>query len=66
MDEKMVGITELRKKWDEYIRRVTEGETITITDHNKPFARLIPAKLPHGSKLLEVSIKKAIISNTTR
>jgi prevent-host-death family protein len=39
-----VGIRELKSKLGEYLRRVKAGETITVTEHGKTIARIIPAK----------------------
>jgi prevent-host-death family protein len=37
-----VGIRELRQNLSVYLRRVSEGERFTITDHNRPVASLAP------------------------
>jgi prevent-host-death family protein len=37
-----VGIRELRDGLSRYLARVREGGTITITDHGKPIARIVP------------------------
>jgi prevent-host-death family protein len=37
-----VGIRELRDGLSRYLDRVREGGTITITDHGKPIARIVP------------------------
>jgi prevent-host-death family protein len=37
-----VGIKELRDGLSRYLARVREGGTITITDHGKPIARIVP------------------------
>ena len=42
MDEKQVGIRELKRRLSEYLRQVKAGETITITDYGKPIGRIIP------------------------
>ncbi|MGH2868811.1 MAG: type II toxin-antitoxin system Phd/YefM family antitoxin [Solirubrobacteraceae bacterium] len=38
-----VGIRELRDNVSAVIRRVAKGETIDVTDHGHPVARLVPA-----------------------
>jgi prevent-host-death family protein len=38
-----VGIRELRDSLSRYLARVAMGETITVTDHGKPVARIVPA-----------------------
>jgi prevent-host-death family protein len=43
MEDRMdVGIRELRDGLSRYLARVREGGTITITDHGKPIARIVP------------------------
>jgi len=37
-----VGIRELKAKLSEHVQRVTDGETIVVTDRGKPVARLVP------------------------
>jgi len=37
-----IGIRELRQNASKYLRRVKDGETIEITDHGTPVARLVP------------------------
>jgi prevent-host-death family protein len=37
-----VGIRELRQNLSVYLRRVSDGERFTITDHNRPVASLEP------------------------
>jgi prevent-host-death family protein len=38
-----VGIRELRASLSKYIAEVAKGETITVTAHGKPVARIVPA-----------------------
>ncbi|MDQ6747619.1 MAG: type II toxin-antitoxin system prevent-host-death family antitoxin, partial [Candidatus Dormibacteraeota bacterium] len=38
-----VGIRELRDNVSAVIRRVAKGESIDVTDHGHPVARLVPA-----------------------
>jgi prevent-host-death family protein len=37
-----VGIRELRASLSRYVSRVKDGEEITVTEHGKPVARLVP------------------------
>lgn len=37
-----VGIRELRDTLSRQLARVREGGTIVVTDHGKPFARIVP------------------------
>jgi len=38
-----VGIRELRADLSRWLKRVEAGEAITVTDHGRPVARVIPA-----------------------
>lgn len=38
-----VGIRELRDGLSRHLTSVKEGETITITEHGRPIARIVPA-----------------------
>lgn len=37
-----VGIAELRQNLSTYLKRVEAGESLVVTDHNRPVARLVP------------------------
>lgn len=37
-----VGIAELRQNLSAYLVRVQAGERLTVTDHNRPVAALVP------------------------
>jgi prevent-host-death family protein len=39
-----VGIRELRQKASQLLRRVVAGETIEVTDHGHPIARVVPLR----------------------
>jgi prevent-host-death family protein len=41
-----VGIRELRDGLSKHLAEVREGHTITITDHGKPIARIVPIGRP--------------------
>lgn len=38
-----VGIRELRDNLSKHLAEVRTGKTVTVTDHGKPIARLVPA-----------------------
>jgi prevent-host-death family protein len=38
-----IGIRELKNRLSSVLRRVRQGETITVTDRNNPIALLVPA-----------------------
>lgn len=37
-----IGVTELRQRAGEYVRRARDGETIEVTNRGRPIARLVP------------------------
>ena len=42
--ETSVGIRDFKDHLSEYVARVSSGETITLTRHNRPLARLVPVE----------------------
>jgi len=46
-----VGAFEAKTKFSELLERVSAGEEITITKHEKPVARLVPFEKPSHVKL---------------
>lgn len=51
-DANTVGIRDLRDHLSAHLDRVKAGETLTITEHGRPIARIVGSSLP--SKLLEM------------
>lgn len=47
MTEEQVGVRQLRQNLSVYLRRVKDGETLTVTERGQPVARLTP--LPERS-----------------
>lgn len=47
-----VGIRELRNGLSRHLAEVRDGRTITITDHGKPIARIVPVDQPNGLERL--------------
>lgn len=41
-----IGIRELRHGLSRHLASVREGHTLTVTDHGKPVARIVPAVAP--------------------
>lgn len=39
-----VGVRDLRNALSRHLARVREGETITVTEHGKPIAKIVPIK----------------------
>ena len=52
-----IGIRELRQHASRYLRRVREGETVTITDRGEPIADIVPRK-PGRESTLERLIRE--------
>lgn len=42
MGERRVGIRELKSRLSECVREVKTGQTIVVTEHGRPVARIIP------------------------
>jgi prevent-host-death family protein len=49
----IVGAFEAKTKFSELLERVRQGEEITITRHDKPIARLVPAGRSSASDVKE-------------
>lgn len=45
-DASAVGIRDLRDHLSAHLERVKAGETLTITEHGKPIARIVGTELP--------------------
>jgi prevent-host-death family protein len=41
-----VGVRELRDSLSRHLASVREGHTITVTDHGRPVARIVPVGVP--------------------
>ena len=41
---KAIGVRELRQRASEYLRQVESGETLEVTAHGRPVARLVPVR----------------------
>jgi prevent-host-death family protein len=51
-EEPSVGLRELRHHTSEVIARVRRGETIEVTEHGTPVARLVPFERPERPAVL--------------
>ncbi len=60
----LVGVAELRQNLSVYLRRVREGETLVVTDRNRPVAVLGPA--PESASRLDQLIAAGRVSPPTR
>lgn len=54
-----VGIRQLRNHLSEYVRAVRDGDEITVTDHGRAVARLIPVDQP---RLLDRLIDDGVVT----
>lgn len=45
-----VGIRELRQQASAVLRRVVGGETVEVTDHGRPIARIVPLRPGAGEQ----------------
>jgi prevent-host-death family protein len=48
----VVGLFEAKTHLSDLVARASEGESITITRHGKPVARLVPVARPSSAELL--------------
>jgi len=51
MSELRVGVRDLKARLSEYLRQVSQGQTVIITDHGQPVGRLSPVDQPLGARL---------------
>ena len=49
MEERQVGVRELRQNLSKYLRRVERGERLEVTEHGRPVAVLAPLGEPATS-----------------
>jgi prevent-host-death family protein len=48
MAMKRVGVAELKNNLSRHLRAVEAGETLEVTDHDRPIARVLPAAAQTG------------------
>lgn len=51
MSELRVGVRDLKARLSEYLRRVSQGQTVIITDRGRPVGRLLPVDQPLDERL---------------
>ena len=56
---KSAGIKELRSSLTETLERVKAGETVVVTDHGEPIARIVPIE-PEGERIARL-IRKGVL-----
>ena len=47
-----VGVRELRDGLSRYLAEVRDGRTVTVTDHGRPVARIVPVDAPSSLERL--------------
>lgn len=53
-----VGIRELRTHLSRYVERVKRGEELTVTEHGRPVARLVPLD---GERKIDRLIREGVV-----
>jgi prevent-host-death family protein len=51
MSELRVGVRDLKARLSEYLRQVSQGQTVIITDHGRPVGRLSQVDQPLDERL---------------
>ena len=51
MSELRVGVRDLKARLSKYLRQVSQGQTVIITDHGRPVGRLSPVDQPIDDRL---------------
>ena len=51
MSEMRVGVRDLKARLSEYLRQVSQGQTVIITDHGRSVGRLSPVDQPIDDRL---------------
>jgi prevent-host-death family protein len=51
MSELRVGVRDLKARLSEYLRQVSQGKTVIITEHGRPVGRLSPVNEPLHERL---------------
>jgi prevent-host-death family protein len=51
MSEIRVGVRDLKARLSEYLRMVSQGQTVIITDHGRPVGRMSPVNQPLDERL---------------
>lgn len=59
-----MSITEARRRLSEMVRRVAAGETLEITRHGRPVARL--SSVPAPRKPIDLAMLRSVTESTPR
>jgi prevent-host-death family protein len=55
-----VGIREFKKRLSEFLRRVADGERITVTDRGRPVAVIVPPESSPGDEALASMVREGL------
>ena len=55
-----VGIREFKKRLSEFLRRVADGERITVTDRGRPVAVIVPPESSPGDEALARMVREGL------
>jgi len=57
-----VGVRELKNKLSEFLRRVADGERITVTDRGRPVAMLTPPESTPDDEAIRRMVREGLAS----
>jgi prevent-host-death family protein len=57
-----VGVRDLKNRLSEYLRRVADGERITVTDRGRPVAVMTPPESPAEHEIVRRMVREGIAS----
>ena len=57
-----VGVRDLKNRLSEYLRRVADGEHITVTDRGRPVAFMSPPEPPAEHEIVRRMVREGIAS----
>lgn len=55
-----IGVRELRDGLSRHLASVREGHTVTVTDHGRPVARIIPATLRRRTRRAPINTQGSV------
>jgi prevent-host-death family protein len=64
MNDKRVGVRELRQNLSKYLRRVERGERLEVTEHGRPVAVLAPIGTPSSPMERLIATGRAMAPTT--
>ncbi len=56
-----ISVRELKSRLSEYLRKVGEGEEVTVTSRGKAVARLVAPRLARGRRVSELEAAVALL-----